>query len=126
MESGIRGTKSTDTIWSPRDRRIFPILYSLSIFFLFSKRALSKSLQIAVRQPVLFPRDREAGEASGRRGEGGDRAAPHEPAKSIIFTSGATESMNIVLNGVMEKHGYEGVVITSAIEHPRASNRWTT
>eukprot|EP00899_Mesostigma_viride_P000069 jgi/Mesvir1/10062/Mv05543-RA.1 len=42
----------------------------------------------------------------------------HEPAKSIIFTSGATESMNIVLNGVMEKHGYEGVVITSAIEHP--------
>eukprot|EP00899_Mesostigma_viride_P018588 jgi/Mesvir1/26730/Mv20506-RA.1 len=42
----------------------------------------------------------------------------HEPAKSIIFTSGATESMNIVLNGVMEKHGYEGVVLTSAIEHP--------
>eukprot|EP00899_Mesostigma_viride_P014820 jgi/Mesvir1/23339/Mv21035-RA.1 len=42
----------------------------------------------------------------------------HEPAKSVIFTSGATESMNIVLNGVMEKHGYEGVVITSAIEHP--------
>eukprot|EP00899_Mesostigma_viride_P027108 jgi/Mesvir1/7582/Mv02337-RA.1 len=26
--------------------------------------------------------------------------------------------MNIVLQGVMEKHGFEGVVLTSAIEHP--------
>eukprot|EP00899_Mesostigma_viride_P008380 jgi/Mesvir1/17543/Mv08794-RA.1 len=41
-----------------------------------------------------------------------------EPCKSIVFTSGATESMNIVLNGVMERNGYEGVVITSEIEHP--------
>eukprot|EP00899_Mesostigma_viride_P024944 jgi/Mesvir1/5634/Mv15652-RA.1 len=41
-----------------------------------------------------------------------------EPCKAIVFTSGATESMNIVLNGVMEKHGYDGVVLTSTIEHP--------
>eukprot|EP00899_Mesostigma_viride_P006011 jgi/Mesvir1/15410/Mv06594-RA.1 len=40
------------------------------------------------------------------------------PARSVLFTSGATESMNIVLQGVMEKHGFEGVVLTSAIEHP--------
>eukprot|EP00899_Mesostigma_viride_P004059 jgi/Mesvir1/13654/Mv21252-RA.1 len=40
------------------------------------------------------------------------------PVRSVLFTSGATESMNIVLQGVMEKHGFEGVVLTSAIEHP--------
>eukprot|EP00899_Mesostigma_viride_P005157 jgi/Mesvir1/14642/Mv05312-RA.1 len=40
------------------------------------------------------------------------------PVRSVLFTSGATESMNIVLHGVMERSGFEGVVLTSTIEHP--------
>eukprot|EP00899_Mesostigma_viride_P001262 jgi/Mesvir1/11136/Mv04578-RA.1 len=40
------------------------------------------------------------------------------PRSHLVFTSGSTESMNLLLNGVMEKHGYKGVVLTSTIEHP--------
>eukprot|EP00899_Mesostigma_viride_P005542 jgi/Mesvir1/1498/Mv14481-RA.1 len=40
------------------------------------------------------------------------------PKSKLIFTSGSTESMNLLLNGVMEKHDYRGVVLTSTIEHP--------
>lgn len=40
------------------------------------------------------------------------------PPDRVFFTSGSTESNNIVLRGVMERHGNRGVVLTSAIEHP--------
>eukprot|EP00899_Mesostigma_viride_P003916 jgi/Mesvir1/13525/Mv06331-RA.1 len=40
------------------------------------------------------------------------------PPERVVFTSGSTESNNIVLHGVMEHHGNRGVVLTSAIEHP--------
>ena len=37
--------------------------------------------------------------------------------KSLLFTSGGTESNNFVLKGVLEKHDFKGHVITTAIEH---------
>lgn len=43
----------------------------------------------------------------------------HVPAKSIVFTSGASESNNMVLKGVMAAHQKKGKhLIVSAIEHP--------
>jgi cysteine desulfurase len=37
--------------------------------------------------------------------------------KEIIYTSGATESNNLILKGIAEKHNYQGHIITSSIEH---------
>eukprot|EP00899_Mesostigma_viride_P011249 jgi/Mesvir1/20124/Mv13363-RA.1 len=36
----------------------------------------------------------------------------------VIFTGGATESNNIIINSVMEKAHWRGVVLTTQIEHP--------
>eukprot|EP00899_Mesostigma_viride_P004489 jgi/Mesvir1/14040/Mv04451-RA.1 len=47
-----------------------------------------------------------------------DRQVSRGPPERVVFTSGSTESNNIVLHGVMEHHGNRGVVLTSAIEHP--------
>ncbi|RPJ49074.1 MAG: aminotransferase class V-fold PLP-dependent enzyme, partial [Candidatus Latescibacterota bacterium] len=39
-------------------------------------------------------------------------------SKEIVFTSGATESNNLALKGVLEDHGWGGShVVTSATEH---------
>src|SRR5690554_5968270 len=44
----------------------------------------------------------------------------------IVFTSGSTESNNLVIRGVMEALKYRGGVLTSVIEHPatRAPCAW--
>ena len=38
-------------------------------------------------------------------------------SSTIYFTSGATESNNLILKGIAEKYNYEGQIITSPIEH---------
>ncbi|WP_119394323.1 aminotransferase class V-fold PLP-dependent enzyme [Salinibius halmophilus] len=38
-------------------------------------------------------------------------------SREIVWTSGATESNNLALKGVFEKHGFSGHLITSATEH---------
>ena len=38
-------------------------------------------------------------------------------AREIVWTSGATESNNLALKGIFEKAGFEGHLLTSAIEH---------
>eukprot|EP00899_Mesostigma_viride_P022377 jgi/Mesvir1/3323/Mv05612-RA.1 len=59
---------------------------------------------------------RAYGNASSSHEE--DRQVSRGPPERVVFTSGSTESNNIVLHGVMEHHGNRGVVLTSAIEHP--------
>eukprot|EP00899_Mesostigma_viride_P003029 jgi/Mesvir1/12727/Mv22476-RA.1 len=82
------------------------------------RRRPRRRRQTRVRQRVEQPRggSRLASDRGGVQEE--DRQVSRGPPERVVFTSGSTESNNIVLHGVMEHHGNRGVVLTSAIEHP--------
>ena len=42
-------------------------------------------------------------------------------SRDLIFTSGATESTNLIIKGIAEKKG-EGHIVTTSIEHPSVLN----
>lgn len=43
------------------------------------------------------------------------------PSRDLIFTSGATESTNLIIKGIAEKKG-KGHIVTTSIEHPSVLN----
>lgn len=42
--------------------------------------------------------------------------------EEIIFTSGGTESDNLAIKGIAQKNNYEGIYVTTTIEHPAVLN----